>query len=221
MEINFKQIKNNFTNFPNRKIEYIVLHDTGNKNRGANAEMHYRYFNGEYRGASADFFVDETQVLQINDYKNQYSWAVGDGRGKYGITNRNSISIEMCINSDNNFEKTVEKTIELVAYLMKELNIPLDKVVRHYDASRKICARSMSSFRWRKWYKFKKEVEKKYKENNASTTINSPKILNIDEALKVLVENKIINSPDYWKKASSVVKYFDIFIINVANKLNR
>jgi N-acetylmuramoyl-L-alanine amidase len=45
------------------------------------------------------------------------------------------------------------------------------------------------------------------------------KILNLDEALKELVDNGVINSSDYWKKASSVVKYLDIFIINIANKL--
>jgi N-acetylmuramoyl-L-alanine amidase len=45
------------------------------------------------------------------------------------------------------------------------------------------------------------------------------KIENVDEALKVLVENGVVNSPDYWKTASNMVKHFDLFILNVANKL--
>jgi len=46
------------------------------------------------------------------------------------------------------------------------------------------------------------------------------RILNIDEALDVLVKHKVINSPDFWRRVSSVVKYFDVLIINMANKLN-
>jgi N-acetylmuramoyl-L-alanine amidase len=62
-----------------------------------------------------------------------------------------------------------------------------------------------------------REEQKKKERREKETT---KKILDIDEALEILVKHKIINSPDFWKKASSVVKYFDVFIINVANKLN-
>ena len=41
------------------KIKYIVVHDTGNKNKGADAKAHFNYFNSEYRGSSADCFVDD------------------------------------------------------------------------------------------------------------------------------------------------------------------
>jgi N-acetylmuramoyl-L-alanine amidase len=61
-----------------------------------------------------------------------------------------------------------------------------------------------------KWKKFKQEVKSR---------IEGEKMLTIDEALKILVDNKIISSLDYWKKACSVVKYLDVLIINVANKL--
>ena len=55
---------------------------------------------------------------------------------------------------------------------------------------------------------------------NNKEDVSMKKIENIDEALKVLVDNGVLNSPDYWKAASNMVKYFDIFILNVANKLN-
>ena len=42
--------------------------------------------------------------------------------------------------------------------LMKELNIPIERVVRHYDASRKNCPASMSQNSWALWNTFKKRL---------------------------------------------------------------
>lgn len=160
MDINFKQIIRNRTPLKrySRNIEYIVIHDTGNRSKGSNAYMHYVYFNNGYRGSSADFFVDDKQILQINDYYNYYSWHCGDAGGKYGIGNRNSIGIEICINQDGDYNKAVNKTIELVKHLMEKLDVPIGKVVRHFDASRKICPGSMSRSNWVDWLKFKNRL---------------------------------------------------------------
>ena len=49
-----KQIAYNITRRTNT-IEYIVIHDTGNTSKGANAEAHFNYFNGGNRNSSADF----------------------------------------------------------------------------------------------------------------------------------------------------------------------
>src|SRR5690606_36630652 len=76
------------------------------------------------------------------------------------ITNKNSIGIEICVNSDGNYAKAFQNAVELVAYLMKELNIPIERVVRHYDASRKSCPASMSANNWSKWQEFKAAVNK-------------------------------------------------------------
>ncbi|MDD4690144.1 MAG: N-acetylmuramoyl-L-alanine amidase [Eubacteriales bacterium] len=155
-----KQIAYNITKrIP--KIEYIVIHDTGNPKKGADAENHFRYFNGGNRDSSADFFVDDKQILQVNDYNKYYTWHCGDGKGKYGITNSNSIGIEICINPDGNYDVAFEKTIELTKKLMAELKISADRVVRHYDASRKNCPASMNDGQWSKWHEFKKRIEAK------------------------------------------------------------
>jgi N-acetylmuramoyl-L-alanine amidase len=138
----------------NDKIIYIVIHDTANPN--ATALNHFNYFNGGNRNASADFFVDTNNIIQTVDYAKNYSWHCGDGNGKYGITNRNSIGIEMCLVEP--YDKVMKNTVELVVYLMKELNIPLDRVVRHYDASRKNCPASLSGNNWAKWYEFKNKI---------------------------------------------------------------
>ena len=157
MKINKKQIAYNRTARKQNSI-YIVIHDTGNTGKGANANAHFNYFNGGNRNSSADFFVDDTQVLQVNDYTKYYTWHCGDGKGKYGITNSNSIGIEICINSDGNYNIAFQNAVELTKHLMKELNIPVERVVRHYDASRKNCPASMSGNNWELWSKFKEAL---------------------------------------------------------------
>ena len=154
MNIIFKPIKYNFTRNPNRKIEYIVIHDTGNPRAGANAERHYIYFNGGNRGASAHFFVDDKEIIQtVRD--SDVAWGVGDGEGRYGITNTNSLNIEMCINSDGDFTKTLNSTVELTKHLMDKHKIVNDKVVRHFDASRKNCPAILNNPNWQGWIAFK------------------------------------------------------------------
>ena len=153
-----KQIAYNRSNRNGNEIKYIVIHDTGNSKKGADAENHYKYFNGGNRNSSADFFVDDKQALCVNDYYKYYTWHVGDGKGKYGITNSNSIGIEICVNSDGDRQKAIERTIVLVQQLMVELNIPIERVVRHYDASRKNCPESMKENNWAEWYEFKKKL---------------------------------------------------------------
>lgn len=139
-------------------IKYIVIHDTGNKSKGAGADAHFKYFNGGNRNSSADFFMDDKKILQVNDYTKYYTWQVGDGKGKYGITNQNSIGVEICVNVDGDYNKAFENAIELTKYLMKELDIPAERVVRHYDASRKNCPASMSANSWAKWNEFKEAI---------------------------------------------------------------
>ena len=157
MEINKKIIKFNTSIRGTEKIKYIVIHDTGNVKIGAGAENHYKYFSGGDRQASAHYFVDDKQVLQIIE-DDKASWHVGDGKGKNGITNRNSIGIEICVNPDSNYDVALQKTIELVNFLMEKHNIPKENVVRHFDASGKICPKSMSKNNWAKWNEFDSKI---------------------------------------------------------------
>lgn len=155
-------VKYNYTTAPGRKIEYVVIHDTANSGHGADANAHFNYFNGGDRNASADFFVDDSRIVQIIDYKNCYSWQVGDGGGAYGITNRNAVGIEVCINSDGNYEKAFANAIELAVHLLKELGLPLSRLVRHYDASRKSCPGTMKANNWEKWNEFVRRATELY-----------------------------------------------------------
>ena len=199
-----KQIAYNRSNRGDNKIKYIVIHDTGNTSIGANAYSHYRYFNGGDHSSSADFFVDDKQVLCINDYYKYYTWHCGDGRGKYGITNKNSIGIEICINSDGNRQKAIDKTLNLVSELMKELNIPIERVVRHYDASRKNCPGSMSKNNWAEWYEFKNRIQdtevlsmSQYQELKLMIDELSNRLVKVEKPMKYgYVDN---NMPEYAK----------------------
>lgn len=149
-----KQIAYNFS-ARGKPIRYIVIHDTGNPSAGADARAHFNYFNSANRSSSADIFVDDDECWIVNDYHKYYSWHCGDGHGKYGITNSNSVGIEMCVNSDGNYEMAFRNTVDVARKLMEELNIPFDRVVRHYDASRKNCPASMNKGDWHKWNEFK------------------------------------------------------------------
>ena len=168
IKINEKLVKYNFSKRTEGKIKYIVIHDTGNKRSGADAEAHFNFFNGGDRQSSAHYFVDDKQILRVIKDVDR-SWAVGDGRDKYGITNENSLNIEMCINSDGDFNKTYLHTLKLVKHLMKKYNIPLENVVRHYDASRKICPNIWKENNWEKWNKFKEDLKKIGKEQKDYT----------------------------------------------------
>ncbi len=143
LPIQIKLIRHNYTENANTPT-YIVIHDTANYNRTAGAWMHYNYFNSENRSASAHFFVDDKTIIQTVKVKDM-SWHCGDGGGIYGIRNSNSIGIEICVNQNSDYKTAVANTVDLVKYLMKEYNIKFERVVRHYDASRKMC---LISFVW-------------------------------------------------------------------------
>lgn len=159
MKFLFRPIRRNYRSRGEVGIKYLVIHDTGNPNKGAGALNHRNYVENNKRGASAHYFVDDKVIVQyVGDSLSAGS--VGDGKGKYGITNANSLSIEMCINSDADYAKTYKNTLELTKNLMRKFNIPINRVVRHYDASRKNCPGHMRQNNWSKWWKLKEDIQK-------------------------------------------------------------
>lgn len=101
------------------------------------------YFKNTYRGASAHYFVDDNSVWQCVEDKDA-AWHCGAKKYYHDkCRNSNSIGIEMCCYKKNGkldiSQKTVERTIELVKFLMEKYGIPLKNVVRHYDVTHKVC----------------------------------------------------------------------------------
>ena len=160
----------NFSSRNGNVIKYIVLHYTANKGDTAKNNVDY-FYNGD-RQASAHYFVDDTSIWQSVEDSNA-AWSVGDGNGVYGITNQNSISIEMCCNLSGIVSSTTESNaIELVKYLQGNYNISNSNVVRHYDASRKLCP-NWSDNNWSRWTEFKNKLN-----GNSAITNNNKEEMN-------------------------------------------
>ena len=151
-------------------VQYIVIHSTGNTNDTAknNADYFYR----ADRQASAHYFVDDNYIYQVVEESNA-AWHCGDGGMRYGIGNHNSIGIEMCGTANGHIsDKTINNTIELVKALQRRYGLSNDRVVRHYDASRKNCPSQFSPNNWARWTDFKKRLVG----NKATTSVNNVKI---------------------------------------------
>ena len=148
-----------------RKIEYIVIHYTGNKTD--TAENNAKYFYDTYRGASAHYFVGTKYVYQAVDDKD-VAWSVGVNYGNnnlYGkVTNANSISVEMCSKDGVIPSATFANTVALVKKLMQKYNIHASRVVRHYDVCSKRCPG------WDGWIPPKEELWKKFKKQIGSAS---------------------------------------------------
>lgn len=152
----------NTTQKANRNIDYIVVHYTaGSTSRAGAAKNNAVRFANPSIGASADFIVDDSTIVQYNpDIKNRYCWHCGDNKNPYSMggkfygkcTNANSIGIEICSTNKNwrasdqaNSKKwtftnsVIDKAVELTKYLMQTYNIPAERVIRHYDVSGKLC----------------------------------------------------------------------------------
>ena len=150
-------------------IKYIVIHDTGNTSRGANAMAHYRYLQSATRYGSAHYYLDDKEIIQtIGD--SFTAWSIGDSWGYKSNPNRvkdaknsNTISIELCINSDGNYEKAYQNLVELTKNLMVKFNIPASRVIRHFDATGKTCPGSFSKNNWGRWKQFKSDIQKPMK----------------------------------------------------------
>ncbi len=122
-------------------VKYIVVHYTGSgTSKAGSALANCKYFAGGNRQASAHYFIDDGGIWEYADPAAYATWHCGDGGGKYGITNANSIGIEVCMNGDKPYTaREITFLKELVTYLMKKFGVPAERVVRHYDASRKLC----------------------------------------------------------------------------------
>lgn len=154
--MNITKMISKYNHHTNNNIQYIVIHDVGTPSTAKNNGV---YFQSDNRNASAHYFIDDTDCVQVVEDFN-CAWHCGDGGNRYGINNSNSIGIEMCLPTGILTEKTINRTVELTKELMKKYNVPMDRVVRHYDASRKNCPQQFNlKGNWARWYDFKKRLE--------------------------------------------------------------
>lgn len=153
-------INTHITALKNRKVKYIAVHFTaGSTSKEGTALATRNVF--LKRRASADFVVDDAQIVQINpNLRNYYCWSVGDKKNPYSgggtlygmATNKNTVSLEICSNLKKGFdakypnhegwyftEAALKNALKLIRYLMQEFGLSKYAVVRHYDVSGKLC----------------------------------------------------------------------------------
>lgn len=129
-------------NRPGYKLtpKYITIHDTANTQAGADAKAHAAYLkkNPPASEASWHFTVDDKVIYQHLPL-NENGWHAGDGAN--GPGNRQSIGIEICENRDGNRAAAEANAAWLVAKLLKDHGLSIDRVRQHYDWSGKNCPR--------------------------------------------------------------------------------
>ena len=145
------------SNRPGTKIipNFITIHNTDNRNLGADARAHARYVKGldaRNRKVSWHYTVDDKRCIKHLPI-NEIGWHAGTGAG-----NSQSIGIEICMNEDIDQQAANQRAATLAAILMYDLNIPLNNVVTHKHWSGKNCPRLLLS----SWSNFQTDVERIY-----------------------------------------------------------
>lgn len=125
---------------------YIVIHETDNYANGAGAQRHAQAQKNGNLSTSVHYYAGNDGVYQAAEHSDG-TWSIGtEYGGNHSVkdaTNRNSINIEICVNSDGDYNVARANAIELVKYLIQTTGIKADHVIRHYDAKGKYCPRKM------------------------------------------------------------------------------
>ena len=189
-------------------IKYIVIHYTAND--GDTDEGNGNYFANNIVGASAHYFVDDDSITRSvpDDY---IAWAVGGSKYKYTkggtfygkCTNANSISIELCDTKKNGVydftEATIKNAADLVKLLMKKYNVPVERVIRHYDVTGKVCPKPFVDDE-KAWKEFKERLvdnmEKRYNKISELPQWAKPTIQKLVDSGKIADGNKLDMSED-------------------------
>ena len=189
-------------------IKYIVIHYTAND--GDTDEGNGNYFANNIVGASAHYFVDDDSITRSvpDDY---IAWAVGGSKYKntkggafYGkCTNANSISIELCDTKKNGVydftETTMKNAADLVKLLMEKYTVPVERVIRHYDVTGKVCPKPFVDDE-KAWKEFKERLvdnmEKRYNKISELPTWAKPTIQKLVNEGKIADGNKLDMSED-------------------------
>lgn len=158
-----------------RTKKWIVIHETGNGSKGANAKGHSDYLkslavaNNTY--VSWQYTVDdECAYHHIPD--DEVAWHASDS-SKEGGGNMAGIGIEICVNSDGNFDKARDNAARLTAKLLKEHGLTISAVKQHYDFApdKKNCPETIRNRGL--WNSFLAAVQKYYGGTTSSSSSTS------------------------------------------------
>lgn len=122
----------------------ITVHETANTSRGANAAAHANLQSrGNVRQASWHYQVDDKEIVQsfLDTVK---CWHAGSSAGA-----ANSIAIEICVNSDGDYEKALANAAWLVRHLREKHGLGREDVKQHHHWTGKNCPTKLrASGRW-------------------------------------------------------------------------
>lgn len=137
----------------------VTIHETANKTSGANAINHAKYLKGNASvlKKSWHYCVDEKIITQSIP-ENEIALHSGTTKGNY-----NTISIEICVNSDGDFQKAVNHAAELTADIFKRHKISASNfknyLFQHHDWSGKDCPSNLRRSKGVNWAYFVQKVE--------------------------------------------------------------
>ena len=117
------------------KPTYIVVHNTANTAPAIN-EVKYLNSSSNTSYTSFHFAVDDVNVYQAVNMKYN-AWHAGEN-----TMNKQSIGVEIAksmITDTTIKDKAINNGAKLVAMLMKEYNIPIERVITHQDVTGKHC----------------------------------------------------------------------------------
>lgn len=146
-------------------IKYIVVHYTANEGDTAKGNANYFKNNVLKKPASAHYFVDDNEIVKsVPD--NYIAYSVGGGKYKNAkgasfykkCCNTNSISVELCNSVNSVPVETEKRAAEFIREKMKEYNIPIENVIRHYDVTGKLCPKPYVKDETA-WKRFKERIE--------------------------------------------------------------
>jgi N-acetylmuramoyl-L-alanine amidase CwlA len=162
MELNITEIfiPTSNRNRPGRvnPMNYITIHETGNTRPGANARAHANFLNNPNTTVSYHYNVDDGEIIQHLP-ENEDAFHAGDGAGP---GNRQSIGIEICVNSDGDFQRAIDRAAALTADICKRRSIPFENIRQHFNWSGKNCPQNIRAGRPHGWDVFMEKVAENF-----------------------------------------------------------
>ena len=188
-----------------RQKKWIVIHETGNSSKGADAKNHSTYLKNLAKAnttyVSWHYTVDDHEIYHhIPD--NEIAYHASDGRVEGG-GNMASIGIEICVNSDGNFDKARDNAAWLTAKLLKENNLTISAVKQHHDFAPdgKNCPQTIRDKGL--WNNFLQAVQKYYGAINSSSSSATNTVVPVFKVGQVVQ----FNGTKHYKSSDAIQGY--------------
>lgn len=127
-------------------VKYLVIHYVG---AAGGAQANAKYFHSTAGiQASAHYFVghgSEGAAVYSSVPEGDTAWHIGAKKYVHPeCRNSNAVGIELCCHQDGSghwyFDpETVGQAAKLACEIMAKYKIPVDRVLRHYDVTGKVC----------------------------------------------------------------------------------